>query len=239
MRGHLEVDLRTQADREQLRATHERALHDIDHLQHLVADLLELARHDEHRIPARQEPVDLDDLVLDQTRHLRDHERITVDLSGVSRSGSPVIRANSPGPCATSSTTPNDTPTTPSPSTCTRPTDGHRSVSPTTAPASRHRTETTSSNASSAPTKPEPATARAPAPGSGSPSLKPSSNATTGTIELDTDYTGGAQFVITVPAPDTRRNPYSIGPASAATVSRRTSAVRCRNTSPGKVSFFG
>ena len=84
MRGHLEVDLRTQADREQLRATHERVLHDIDHLQDLVTDLLELARHDEHRLPTRQEPVDLDDLVLDQTRHLSDHERITLDLSAVS-----------------------------------------------------------------------------------------------------------------------------------------------------------
>ncbi len=84
MRGHLEVDLHTQADREQLRATHERVLHDIDHLQRLVTDLLELARHDEHRLPTRQDPVDLDDLVLDQTRHLDDHARITLDLTAVS-----------------------------------------------------------------------------------------------------------------------------------------------------------
>ena len=62
MRGHLEVDLHTQADRDQLRATHERVLHDIDHLQRLVTDLLELARHDEHRLPTRQDPVDLDGL---------------------------------------------------------------------------------------------------------------------------------------------------------------------------------
>jgi signal transduction histidine kinase len=84
MRGHLEVDLRTDAEPEQLLATHQRVLQDIDHLQHLVTDLLELARHDEHRVPSRQNPVDLDDLVHDQTRHLRDHERITLDLSGVS-----------------------------------------------------------------------------------------------------------------------------------------------------------
>ena len=83
MRGHLEVDLRTDASPEQLQDTHQRVLQDIDHLQHLVTDLLELARHDEHQRPARQDPVDLDDLVLDQTRHLRDHERITLDLSGV------------------------------------------------------------------------------------------------------------------------------------------------------------
>lgn len=75
MRGHLEVDLRTDAEPEQLLATHQRVLQDIDHLQHLVTDLLELARHDEHRVPSRQNPVDLDDLVHDQTRHLRDHER--------------------------------------------------------------------------------------------------------------------------------------------------------------------
>lgn len=84
MRGHLEVDLRTDAKPEQLQETHRRVLHDIDHLQHLVTDLLELARHDEHRVPSRQDPVDLDDLVHDQTRHLRNHERITLDLSGVS-----------------------------------------------------------------------------------------------------------------------------------------------------------
>jgi signal transduction histidine kinase len=84
MRGHLEVDLRTDAKPEQLLATHQRVLQDIDHLQHLVTDLLELARHDEHRVPSRQDPVDLDDLVHDQTRHLRDHERVTLDLSGVS-----------------------------------------------------------------------------------------------------------------------------------------------------------
>lgn len=84
MRGHLEVDLRTDAEPEQLRGTHRRVLQDIDHLQHLVTDLLELARHDEHLLPTRQDPVDLDDLVLDQTRHLRDHERITLDLSAVS-----------------------------------------------------------------------------------------------------------------------------------------------------------
>jgi signal transduction histidine kinase len=81
MRGHLEVDLRTDAEPEQLQETHRRVLHDVGHLQHLVADLLELARHDEHRLPSRQDPVDLDDLVHGQTRHLRQNERITLDLT--------------------------------------------------------------------------------------------------------------------------------------------------------------
>lgn len=83
MRGHLEVDLRTDAEPEQLQETHRRVLNDVGHLQHLVADLLELARHDEHRLPSRQDPVDLDDLVHGQTRHLRQNERITLDLTSV------------------------------------------------------------------------------------------------------------------------------------------------------------
>jgi signal transduction histidine kinase len=53
-------------------------------IQHLVEDLLLLARADEHGSMATWQPVDLDDLVLDQARRVRAADRVGVDLSGVS-----------------------------------------------------------------------------------------------------------------------------------------------------------
>jgi len=201
MRGHLEVDLRSQADREQLRATHERVLHDIDHLQHLVADLLELARHDEHRLPARQEPVDLDDLVLDQTRHLRDHERITVDLSGVS----PVQVTGDPRQLTRALRNLIDNAERHANHTISidvHETDGRAQIrltddGPGIPPSDRDHIferfvradEARTSDGTSAST------------GLGLAITKAIIERHHGTIELDTDYTGGAQFVITVPAP--------------------------------------
>ena len=53
-------------------------------VQHLVEDLLQLARADEHRLALRTAPVDLDDLVFDEARHLRRTTTVQVDVSGVS-----------------------------------------------------------------------------------------------------------------------------------------------------------
>jgi signal transduction histidine kinase len=52
-------------------------------VQHLVEDLLALARADEHRLRLHTTAVDLDDLVFDEARHLRDTTRRQVDVSAV------------------------------------------------------------------------------------------------------------------------------------------------------------
>ncbi len=53
-------------------------------LQRLVDDLLVLARADEHGLALRRQPVDLDDLVLDEARRLRSTTDLAVDATGVS-----------------------------------------------------------------------------------------------------------------------------------------------------------
>jgi signal transduction histidine kinase len=53
-------------------------------LQRLVEDLLLLTRADERTLARTRKPVDVDDLVFDEARRLRDTARITVDTTGVS-----------------------------------------------------------------------------------------------------------------------------------------------------------
>ncbi len=53
-------------------------------LQHLVDDLLVLARVDEHEITLRRRPVELDDIVLDEVRRLRTTTDLAVDAAAVS-----------------------------------------------------------------------------------------------------------------------------------------------------------
>jgi signal transduction histidine kinase len=53
-------------------------------MQALVDDLLLLARADEHHLPLRRRPVDLDDLVLAEIRRLRAAASVEIDGSGVS-----------------------------------------------------------------------------------------------------------------------------------------------------------
>jgi signal transduction histidine kinase len=59
-------------------------LSDTQRLESLVQDLLYLAREDETASPAPAEPVDLDDVVLEEARRLRPSSRMPVDTSGVS-----------------------------------------------------------------------------------------------------------------------------------------------------------
>ncbi|MGB3735802.1 MAG: ATP-binding protein [Ilumatobacter sp.] len=84
MRGHLEVDQRTDADRTQLAATHVKILDDLAHLEALVDDLLVLARHDEAAPLARAEPVDLDDIVLADVDKRRSVSSVVFDTGRVS-----------------------------------------------------------------------------------------------------------------------------------------------------------
>ena len=53
-------------------------------LQRLAEDLLLLTRADEHTLGMRRRPVDLDDLVFDEARHLRDATSLRVDTTAVS-----------------------------------------------------------------------------------------------------------------------------------------------------------
>jgi signal transduction histidine kinase len=53
-------------------------------IQRLVEDLLLLARADEHALPARRRQVDLDDLVFDEARRLRDGTGLHIDVGAVS-----------------------------------------------------------------------------------------------------------------------------------------------------------
>lgn len=84
MRGHLEVDQRTNADSTQLMATHTKILDDLAHLEALVDDLLVLARHDEAAPLARTEPVDLDDIMLADINTRRPNSSVVFDTSQVS-----------------------------------------------------------------------------------------------------------------------------------------------------------
>ncbi len=53
-------------------------------VQRLVEDLLLLARADEHTLQLHRRPVDLDDLVFDEARRLREQTRLRVETTGVS-----------------------------------------------------------------------------------------------------------------------------------------------------------
>lgn len=79
IRSELEVDLAHPADAD-LAATHRSVLAEAASLQRLLDDLLQLARG----APARDDPVDLDDLVFRVARQLRDETRVEVETGGVS-----------------------------------------------------------------------------------------------------------------------------------------------------------
>jgi signal transduction histidine kinase len=84
MRTELEVDL-ARPDGADLLATHRSVLEETVVLQQLTEDLLLAARADAGAAGAgRDEPVDLDDLVVTAARRLRAGEQVAVDLTGVS-----------------------------------------------------------------------------------------------------------------------------------------------------------
>jgi signal transduction histidine kinase len=53
-------------------------------VQRLIEDLLLLAHADEHNLQLRRRPVDFDDLVFDEARHLRDATDLQIDTTAVS-----------------------------------------------------------------------------------------------------------------------------------------------------------
>lgn len=83
IRGELELDLAHGVPVDP--STTERSVLDetID-LQHLVDDLLQLARSDDGLFELTLQPVDLDDVVLHEARRLRERGRVNVDLGRVS-----------------------------------------------------------------------------------------------------------------------------------------------------------
>ena len=83
MRTELEVDL-AHPETADLVATHRSVLEEVAALQRLVEDLLELARSDSHSTTLRNEPVDLDDLVLAEAQRLRAASSVHVDTTHVS-----------------------------------------------------------------------------------------------------------------------------------------------------------
>ncbi len=82
MRSALEVELATATpqDRDLLQGV----LDEVIGLQHMVEDMLFMARADAGHGQRRFKKVDLDDVVLREARRIRDHERVEVDLSNVS-----------------------------------------------------------------------------------------------------------------------------------------------------------
>jgi len=83
MRSELEVDA-WDPNRADAAATHQSLLDETIGLQHLVEDLLLLARSDASDAPPRRDPVDLDDIVLRQAEQLRADGVVRVDLAAVS-----------------------------------------------------------------------------------------------------------------------------------------------------------
>src|SRR4029450_7733608 len=83
MRAGLEVDLAhpQTADHE---ATRLSLLEETGILQHLVADLLVLARADSRTDSGAYGTVDLDDVVMREVRRTRESARVAIDTSGVS-----------------------------------------------------------------------------------------------------------------------------------------------------------
>ena len=81
-KSQIQVDL-AHPENADLAATHRSVLDETELLQRLVENLLTLARIDSG--PGRPtHPVDLDDIVLAETRRLRDHTSLRVDTSAVS-----------------------------------------------------------------------------------------------------------------------------------------------------------
>lgn len=83
IRSELEVDLATPETSDPT-TTHRSVLEEVAAMEHLVDDLLHLARRDAGQSEVRQEPVDLDDLVLLEAERLRTRTALTVDTSAVS-----------------------------------------------------------------------------------------------------------------------------------------------------------
>lgn len=82
MRSALEVELATATihDREMVQGV----LEEVIGLQHMVEDMLFMARADAGHGQLKFKKVDLDDVVLREARRIRNHERVEVDLSKVS-----------------------------------------------------------------------------------------------------------------------------------------------------------
>lgn len=83
IRSELEVDLANSPDPEH-QAVLEGLLEEVVGMQHMVEDLLFLARSDAGHAPGVFGRLDLDDLVLKEARRIQSHQRVEVDLSGVS-----------------------------------------------------------------------------------------------------------------------------------------------------------
>jgi signal transduction histidine kinase len=83
IRSELEIDL-AQGKPVDPATTERSVLDETVSLQHLVEDLLQLARSDEGLTAMDWQPVDLDDIVLREARRLRERGRIAVDLLEVS-----------------------------------------------------------------------------------------------------------------------------------------------------------
>ncbi len=83
IRGELELDL-AHGEPVDPAATERSVLHETLNLQHLVDDLLQLARSDDGPFESTRLPVDLDDVVLREARRLRERGRVTVDSREVS-----------------------------------------------------------------------------------------------------------------------------------------------------------
>jgi signal transduction histidine kinase len=83
LRANLEVDL-AHPDHANWAATQHEALDDVTSLQHLVQDLLTLARMPTGSRPLRREPVDLDDLVLREAQGITERGQVRVHVGGVS-----------------------------------------------------------------------------------------------------------------------------------------------------------
>ena len=77
IRSELEVDLAT-GEPNDPSATERSVLRETIDLQHLVDDLLQLARSDDGLAEMTFELIDLDDIVLREARRLREHGRVTV-----------------------------------------------------------------------------------------------------------------------------------------------------------------
>ena len=153
MRAELEVDERDPAGADAA-ATRRSQLEEIAGLQRMIEDLLLLARSDAGTPSRRSEPVDLDDIVLEEIR-ASGRSAITVDASRVSAAqvlGDPdelrrVVRNLIDNACRHANTNVESS----SPSAAPwRP-----SSSPTTAPASHQNVGPTCSNASLASTNPD------------------------------------------------------------------------------------
>lgn len=82
IRSDLELSL-ADPQAEDPTVTYDRLLTDATELQQLIDDLLFLARSEAGPSGGRQEPVDLDDLVIEEARRLRGRRRVRVDTSAV------------------------------------------------------------------------------------------------------------------------------------------------------------